>query len=313
MQKEAKMHKTVLTFRISQQCVLLLLFSQGVVHARGPKPDLQGAIPSAPSQTPGSPLAPPFSKPQGWKQTMREDFNGTKLSGCWKNTYIHDVHNLAANGEQEWYVDPSGSAGYTPFHLKHGVLSIQAVPSASKPEVNAHSLPYLSGMIMSEGCFAQTYGYFEIRARIPGGKGLWPAFWLLPASKKWPPEIDVFEMFGAPNSRHEGGAGWVHTGTVGGGSPNFNAWHKLDIDQYATFHTYGLLWGPENMSVYVDGRLLTAQPTPQQFHQPMYLVANLAVGGQWPESPDAATHFPASMEIDYIHAWQYAPWRRLTQ
>jgi beta-glucanase (GH16 family) len=164
-------------------------------------------------------------------------------------------------------------------------------------------------MIMSDGCFAQTYGYFEIRVKVPKGKGLWPAFWLLPTSHKWPPEIDVFEMFGAPNSRHEGGQGWVHTGTVGGGTPRFNRWHKLAIDQYDDFHTYGLLWGPEKISIYVDGQLIGAQLTPDKFHQPMYLIANLAVGGQWPESPDTATPFPATMEIDYIRAWQYAPWR----
>ena len=162
---------------------------------------------------------------------------------------------------------------------------------------------------MSDGSFAQTYGYFEIRVKVPKGKGLWPAFWLLPTSHKWPPEIDVFEMFGAPNSRHEGGQGWVHTGTVGGGTPRFNRWHKLAIDQYDDFHTYGLLWGPEKISIYVDGQLIGAQLTPDKFHQPMYLIANLAVGGQWPESPDTATPFPATMEIDYIRAWQYAPWR----
>ena len=148
-----------------------------------------------------------------------------------------------------------------------------------------------------------------MRTKLPRGKGLWPAFWLLPSSHKWPPEIDVFEMFGASNSRHEGGLGWIHTGTVGAGTSAFNNWHKVNIDQYATFHRYGLLWGPRTMSIYVDGERLVSQSTPPAFHQPMYVIANLAVGGRWPESPDATTEFPAVMHIDYTHVWQYKEWR----
>lgn len=258
------------------------------------------------------PLPPPLvdhASPQ-WKRTFDDPFNGAALSKCWKHTYIGDVHTLEANGEQEWYASPGDGTGYNPFHLHNGVLSISATPTPAAV-MHTHPYPYLSGMIMSDGCFAQKYGYFEIRARIPQGKGLWPAFWLLPVSHKWPPEIDVFEMFGAPNSRKEGGLGWVHTGTVGGGDSAFNAWHQTAIDQYSAFHRYGLLWGPENMAIYLDGKLLASQSTPEHFHEPMYLIANLAVGGRWPESPDATTHFPASFEIDEIQAWQYRPWSDL--
>jgi serralysin len=152
---------------------------------------------------------------------------------------------MSGNAEQEWYVTPGVDAGFNPFHVSNGILSIQAVIAASQPHTNAHRYPYLSGMIMSDGCFARTYGYFEIRVKVPEGKGLWPALWLLPTSHKWPPEADVFEMFGAPNSRHEGGKGWVHTGTVGAGIPTFNNWHKIAIEEYASFHRYGLLWAPK--------------------------------------------------------------------
>ena len=246
---------------------------------------------------------------QGWRQTLDQNFNGNRLSSCWKTSYVGNVHTLAANGEKEWYVTPADKTEFTPFSLSHGILSIKAVPSLLEPKTNAHGHSYLSGMIMSDGCFDQTYGYFEIKAKVPKGKGIWPAFWLLPASHKWPPEIDVFEMFGAKNSRNEGGEGWVHTGTVHGGTSAFNSWHKVEIDQYTAFHTYGLLWGPQNMAIYVDGKLIAVQPTPKDFHQAMYLIANLAIGGNWAESPDAATHFPAVMTIDYIRAWQYVPWR----
>jgi beta-glucanase (GH16 family) len=245
-----------------------------------------------------------------WRRTFDDPFNGAALNRCWKHAYVGDVHTLEANGEEEWYASPGDGTGYDPFRLHDGVLFMSAIPTPATVRL-PRPYPYLSGMIMSDGCFAQKYGYFEIRAKVPGGKGLWPAFWLLPVSHKWPPEIDVFEMFGAPNSRREGGLGWVHTGTVGGGDSAFNAWHQTAIDQYSAFHRYGLLWGPEYMAIYLDGKLLASQSTPEHFHVPMYLIANLAVGGRWPESPDASTRFPASFEIDEIQAWQYRPWSDL--
>jgi len=254
---------------------------------------------------------PPFDGDASseWKPTFSDEFEGAALSKCWKTSYTNHVHTLEGNAEEEWYAEPGDGTGFNPFSLHGGILSISAIPTpiaASKP---AHGLPYLSGMIMSDGCFQQTYGYFEIKARVPQGSGLWPAFWLLPAAHHWPPEADVFEIFGAQNSRGEGGVGWVHTGTVGGGRSDFNNWHQLTINQYTAFHVYGLLWGPKTMTIYVDGRAIASQPTPEQFHEPMYVIANLAVGGKWPESPDSATRFPAVMQIDSIRAWQYSSWK----
>jgi beta-glucanase (GH16 family) len=66
--------------------------------------------------------------------------------------------------------------------------------------------------------------------------------------------------------------------------------------------------GPKTMAIYIDGRLIASQPTPSNLHTPMYLIANLAVGGKWVESPDGTTYFPATMKIDYIRAWEYEPW-----
>lgn len=247
---------------------------------------------------------------QGWKRTFSDEFSGSSLSTCWQNSYTGHVHTLEGNKEAEWYAYPGDGTGFNATTVKDGRLILQAIP---KPEsvVLPKKLSYLSGMVMSDGCFAQTYGYFEIRAKIPAGKGLWPAFWLLPSTHKWPPEIDVFEMFGAPNSRKEGGVGWVHTGTVHAGEKAFTDWHHVPINQYTSFHRYGLLWGPETMSIFVDGKEIVSQPTPPEYHQPMYLILNLAVGGEWPELPDEHTKFPARMEVDYVRAWQYRGWEAI--
>jgi beta-glucanase (GH16 family) len=276
--------------RIASSCILLLQMS---VVAQQAKTE--------------APTPPKGRHPHAWRRTFHDSFDGSNLDNCWKSSYTGGVHTLEGNKEAEWYVEPGDGTGYNPFHLRGGVLSISAIPT---PKVTRmpQQMPYLSGMIMSDGCFSQAYGYFEIRTRVPAGKGLWSAFWLLPVSHKWPPESDVFEIFGAPNSRKEGGVGWIHTGTVGDGEKTFNAWHHLPIDQYKSFHRYGLLWGPETMSIYVGGRLLASQKTPEKYHQPMYLIANLAVGGEWPELPDADTIFPATMQIDSIEAWQYDSW-----
>ena len=73
------------------------------------------------------------------------------------------------------------------------------------------------------------------------------------------------------------------------------------------FHTYGMLWQADRISWYVDDRLTASGPTPADMHQPMFVVANLAIGGKWPGDPDSRTPFPATMEIDYIRAWTVAP------
>src|SRR5581483_11889841 len=103
------------------------------------------------------------------------------------------------NGEQQIYVDPrySGLAqqplGLDPFRVHDGVLSI--VASRTPPELLPvlFGNPYVSGILTSQGSFAQKHGYFEIRAKIPYGTGVWPAFWLLADDGGWPPEIDVME------------------------------------------------------------------------------------------------------------------------
>jgi beta-glucanase (GH16 family) len=105
-------------------------------------------------------------------------------------------------------------------------------------------------MIVSHGSFAQRYGYFELRAKPPRGKGLWPAFWLLPKrTGAWPPELDVMEQIGsqphavlmAQHYRDAAGVPGKHCRTWTG--PDFTA----------GFHTFGLCWSPEAVVWYIDG------------------------------------------------------------
>lgn len=221
--------------------------------------------------------------------------------GTWKTEYYFGGRWLDRNGEEQFYVDedyagPSGDPlGIDPFSVEDGVLSIEARPADPAIQDQIDGQNYTSGLITSEAVFAQTYGYFEMRAQLPEGQGLWPAFWLLPTSGEWPPEIDIFEVLG-----HEPGRIWQ--GVHGANIPIAS---HTGIDTSDGFHTYGLEWTEETITWFVDG--LQTRQVENFIHEPMYILANLAVGGYWPGSPDEDTEFPAEFLIDYIRAWSKAP------
>jgi serralysin len=163
-------------------------------------------------------------------------------------------------GERQCYV-PEALA------VRDGLLVIEA------DRVGGGRLPYRSVMFVSARSFSQRYGYFELRARLPRGKGLWPAFWLLPKpTGTWPPEMDVMELFGSdPDTRADGPA------LPRRGRPGAQA-HRS--------------WtGPDFTAGF---------PTEE-----MYVLVNLAVGGgETPGDPDATTRSPSRMEVDYVRVWE---------
>jgi beta-glucanase (GH16 family) len=209
------------------------------------------------------------------------------------------ARTLYPNDEAEYYSDPS--VGENPFSLSDGVLSINATPAATGS--NPYNLPYDSGLITTDTSFSQTYGYFEIRAELPSGKGLWPAFWMLPASNEYTSELDIFEMLGQdPSTVYSS----VHGSNAGVWSTNTQTLNVPDTS--AGFHTYGVDWEPTTTTFYMDGVEIASVPTPASMDSPMFMLLNLAVGGtgSWPGVPNAATNFPASMQIDYVRAYATA-------
>lgn len=239
----------------------------------------------------------------------RADWGGR---GVWNTTFgpgrAVDTRTLPNNAEKQLYMDAdfAGSAaaplGVDPFSVKDGVLTITArtAPPGVKSAIGGFG--YTSGLINTRDTFSQKYGYFEMRAALPAGKGLWPAFWLLPQGGGWPPELDVVEVLGSkPREVHAA----THSKATGKHVSQFSTYRG--IDSSSGFHTYGALWGPNEIVWYVDGREVFRAPTPADMHRPMYLLANLAVGGKWPGDPDATTRFPAEMRIDYIRAYQLKP------
>jgi hypothetical protein len=128
---------------------------------------------------------------------------------------------------------------------------------------------------------------------------------LLPTHHAWPPEIDVLEAFGAPNSRGEGGSDQVHINAISSVSGQGDGkWVDVPGNIYNEFHAYGVDWQPDYLTYYIDGQQVGQVKTPDDMHTPMYVLANLAVGGDWAESPGGET---GHMTIDHIRAYAKDP------
>jgi beta-glucanase (GH16 family) len=139
--------------------------------------------------------------------TFDDEFNSLSLyngvSGTWDPTYgFGGLNNFASRihgDEKQIYVDPSftgstsSALGANPFSIHDGILDITAAPTSPALADALEGYQYTSGLITTRESFQQTYGYFEMRAELPQGQGLWPAFWLMPANGGWPPELDVVE------------------------------------------------------------------------------------------------------------------------
>jgi beta-glucanase (GH16 family) len=220
-----------------------------------------------------------------WKLALADEFNGPKLNRSkWIDSYPGGVRTHS-NNEQQYYAEDG-------WEVKDGHLRFKAEKRSKGGK------PYTSGMICSFGKLARQYGWFEIRCRVPKGKGMWPAFWLLPADRSWPPEIDVMEILGHEPDKVYMTNHWVNEppSHIGNGKP------FKGPDFSAGFHTFAVDWSKDALVWYVDGieRFRTAENVP---HVPMYVLANLAVGGDWPGMPDATTTFPGFMDIDYIRVY----------
>ncbi|GEO15645.1 family 16 glycosylhydrolase [Microvirga aerophila] len=243
--------------------------------------------------------------------TFSDEFTGSYLdTSVWGTKYWWGGRTLSTNGEMQYFADRSTAVvqkypHLDPFRIDQdqnqagdGILTIRASVS---PETGlTENLPYVSGLITTHGTFSQTYGYFEISAQVPSGQGLWPAFWMLPQSGNWPPEIDVLELLGHDPTTYYVGSHWKDA----------SGQHVYDTQSYAAgvdlsqgFHSYGTLWTADAITFYLDGQEVYTMQTPAGMDEPMYLLAGLAVGGNWPGAPDASTQFPAEFQIDYIRAW----------
>ena len=246
---------------------------------------------------------PPIDAPTNGSMTYDDEFQGIQLSKY--NTAYHWGARWLNDGEQQVYVDPlyTGSTnvplGLNPFSIVDGKLRIQAAIPDPVMTPYLQGQKYTSGILTTYNSFSQLYGYFEIRAKFPAGKGYWPAFWMIPkGNMPKPPEIDIIEVLGDQLTSLFVTAHWNEQTTAK--SQGFDI--KVP-DMSADYHRYGALWTETHIAWYFDGKRVAYMTTPPDLHIPMYLLLNLAVGGKWPGSPGSTTVFPGNMFVEYIHAY----------
>lgn len=197
--------------------------------------------------------------------------------------------------------------------IENGYLTIEARNDGAELTSYADygGQAYSSARLFTKGKASWKYGYFEMRAKLPCGRGLWPAIWTLPEEPgQWPDsgEIDIMEYVGHdPKTFHA----TVHTG-------DYNHIMKTQKGDTLTvktacrnFHTHSLLWTPDAIIVAVDGRPYFRYDNDGKGHgswpfdQAHHIILNIAVGGTWGEEKGIdAKAFPAQMEVDYVRVYQ---------
>lgn len=207
------------------------------------------------------------------------------------------------NNELQWYQSANAS-------VANGVLTIQA------RQQSVGGKAYTSSRLRSLGRAEFLYGRVEMRARLPVGKGLWPAFWMLPSDPAiygvWAAsgEIDVMESIGGDRIY-----GTIHYGGTFPANVQAGSSILLPAGSAADFHVYAVEWQPTEIRWYVDGQLYatrndwfsTGGPYPAPFDVPFHLLLNVAVGGNFPGSPDGTTVFPQNYVVDYVRVYQQRP------
>ena len=148
--------------------------------------------------------------------------------------------------------------------------------------------------------FAQQYGYFEMRARLPDGPGVWPAFWLIGVDKsKSSAEIDVLEYYGAFPAYFNS---WMHVWTNGHETTSYHNVAQVESESLTShFNTYGVSIEADTTRFFLNRELVWSQPTPAEYNQPFYILANLALGSGWPIDK---LQSPAVMEIEALSVYQ---------
>ena len=241
-----------------------------------------------------------------WTYTGGDEFNGTSLNtALWGTQYTFGCTN---NDELE---------GYEPGNVTEsgGLLTLAATHVSNSC---SGGKSYSSGMVESGGKFSQLYGYFEARIQVPAYQGFWPAFWLMPENGAWPPEIDVIEL--GESGDFNTARMTNHYGPSGSGSYDSQTWYDSGTPSPfgSGLHTFAVDWEPGSLAFYIDGTLratISAPSCPTSGSVggsgsecisavPMYVLANLAIGGSYTGGVGGSTPFPSNMTVDYIRVYQ---------
>lgn len=240
----------------------------------------------------------------GYTLTWGDEFNGSTLNAAsWTVEGGDGCPGLCGwgNNELEYYTGRPEN-----LFFQDGKLILEA----RKEGFNGKN--YTSSKIVTRGKKVFKYGRVDIRAKLPKGKGIWPALWMLPQNNVfggWPTsgEIDIMELVGhEPNKAY----GTLHYGP-GPGSTTISRGYTLPAGTFNDeFHVFSLEWKMDQLKLFVDGNLYSTVNKPDigsatwPFNEDFFFIFNLAVGGNWPGNPDATTYFPQWLIVDYIRVYQ---------
>jgi beta-glucanase (GH16 family) len=240
--------------------------------------------------------------PAGYRLVWSDEFETEGLPDVTRWSY--DTHR----NRQGWYnneLQYYSAARYENTFVSNGRLRITARRESLSGFSDWGGQRYTSTRLFTLGKAQWTYGYFEVRAKLPCGRGTWPAIWMLGAGGVWPDdgEIDIMEQVGSNPSRI---LGTVHTPTTGGSG---NGSSTQVPDACTAFHNYQMHWTANEIAIAVDGVVYHRYRDPGTgrrawpFNAPQYLLLNIAIGGTLGGSVDDGI-FPVTMEIEHVRVWQ---------
>jgi len=255
----------------------------------------------------GATLEPP--SPTSYTLSWSDEFSGADGSSPDATKWTYDIGSSGwGNNELEYYTNRPQNV-----QIQGGNLVVTA-QKETYTGADGVTRNYTSARLKTQGLFSQAYGRFEARIKIPAGQGMWPAFWMLGnniSSVGWPTcgEIDIMENIGKePGTVH----GSMHGPSTAGPTSDLTAPFSLPAGQNFSddFHVYAVEWDPGTVRFYVDTNLYATFNSSQWpaggtwvFNQPFFIILNVAVGGDWPGSPDNTTVFPQQMLVDYVRVY----------
>lgn len=242
-----------------------------------------------------------------WTLVWSDEFNGSKLDYTKWDVAVDAFGG--GNQELQLYTDRLKNV-----RVEKGKLIIEA--HRDNPNIQGTIRKFSSGKISTKHRGDWRYGKFEIRAKLPIGKGVWPAIWMLPTDEKYGSwaasgEIDIMELNGNKpfellGTLHYGGK-WPRNRSSGNKM-------KLAKGTYGDkFHTFGIEWVEDEIRWTLDGKIWQKQKKwstseasfPAPFDQEFHLLLNVAVGGRFVGPPSGETYFPVQMEVDWVRVYKH--------
>ena len=242
---------------------------------------------------------------EGYDLVWSDEFDGSQLNSSDWGYDIGTGNGGWGNNELQYYTNRN-------LYLKDGLLVIRA------DEETFGGRSYTSSRIKTQGKKNFQYGRIDIRARMPEGQGMWPALWMLGENinqVSWPycGEVDIMEMVGGGSGRDNrvvGTAHWNKGGLSASYDPvSFGTPKTMPENLSENFHVYSIAWTSNRMIWYVDDvqyHVMAIDNSDElaAFKKQFFLIFNVAVGGNWPGSPNSATVFPQRMVVDYVRVFQ---------